>query len=104
MRKRVVGRNLAFSEQQALAARYGVGISALQPRILFNFLEHSRSAQYPDGPDIFARTSTLTPGLERNDLMSGCGNGDFGGLNVYNSYAHAVDFRNATYGAAVELR
>ncbi len=87
MRRDVIGRNLSFAEQQALAGSSGVVLSELLPRILFNCLEHVRSGAaniYPDGqnPWTYARTSTLTRNSEGDALHSGCGDGSPSGLSI----------------------
>ena len=107
MRKEVIGRNLTFAQQQALADENGVEIPPLLPRILFNLMENARSGRYPDGgryPDeqsrwTFARTSTLTLDGGTN-WSSGCGAGGPSGLSVYDDYCL---FDDDFVGVAVAL-
>jgi len=87
MRRDVIGRNLPFAQQQALANEKGVVLSELLPRILFNFLAHVRSKKagvYPDGQDpwTYARTSTITRDSGGTNWPSGCGAGGPSGLFV----------------------
>jgi len=87
MRREVIGRNLTFVAQQALANANGVVLSELLPRILFNFIEHVRSQTvgfYPDGinPWTIARTSTLTRDEAGTAWPSDCGLGDAFGLSL----------------------
>jgi hypothetical protein len=83
MRRDVIGRDLTFAQQQALANEKGIEIPNLLQRILFNFLGHVRTNTYPDGQDpwIYARTSTLTQGSWVH-MPSGCGAGGPRGLGV----------------------
>ena len=88
MRRDVIGRNLPFAQQQALANEKGVVLSELLPRILFNFLEHvgsKKAGVYPDGqdPSTYARTSTITRDSGGTNWPSGCGAGGPSGLHVY---------------------
>ncbi len=105
MRRDVIGRNLPFAEQQALAGARGVVLSELLPRILFNCLGHVRSGAaniYPDGqnPWTYARTSTLTRDSQGNAWPSGCGVGSPSGLIV----DHAHDILDSVFvGVAVVL-
>jgi hypothetical protein len=100
MRRVVIGRNLPFPQQQALANEKGVEIPCLLQRILFNFLEHVRTNTYPDGQDPwnFARTSTLTQD-SGTDRPSGCGPHGPRGLEV--NYASTFD--HEYIGVAVAL-
>ncbi len=89
MRRDVIGNDLPFSRQQALATSRQVVLSELLPRIFFNFTQHVRSPVanvYPDGnnPWTFAHTSTLTRDLEGHDWPSACGGGVSSGLLVSN--------------------
>ena len=86
MRRDLIGRNLAFLEQQALANEKGVAIPNLLQRILCNFLEHARSNTYLDVQLSHARTSTLIQTFVRNgpDIYkpASCGYGDAFGLVI----------------------
>ncbi|HSW86137.1 MAG TPA: hypothetical protein VLG49_01405, partial [Rhabdochlamydiaceae bacterium] len=87
MREKLIGRNLSFSEQKAVAKKAGVVIPALLHRINFNFLQHARSGRedvYPDGRNpekTAARTSTLTH-WQGHTRSSCCGGGGPSGLCV----------------------
>lgn len=102
MRVGVIGRNLSFKQQKALASTNGVVLSELLPRILFNFLEHARSETnvYPDGQDPWthARTSTSMLDSNGNAWLLGCGPGGPSGLGV----SHRI-FDGGNVGVAVAL-
>lgn len=84
MRKEVIGRGLSFVNQKALAKEKGVVITQLLHRIMFNFLEHTRSNLYPDRSDpcTYARTSTLIRDGQGLSCLSICGAGGPSGLSV----------------------
>ena len=100
MRKDLIGRNLPFHEQQALANENGVIIPDLLQRILFNFLEHIGTNIYPDGSDpwTYARTTTLIQDGHGNDWPSGCGAGGPSGLRVC---GHFFDYDYVGVGVAL---
>ena len=102
IKKEVIGRNLSYPEQLALADQTGVVLSDLATRILANLWNHARSGDaktYLDrhDPSTFARTSTPFV-AEGNEFPSGCGDGGDSGLGVYTHF-----FDNETVGLGVEL-
>jgi hypothetical protein len=101
MRRDVIGRNLTFAQQQALAEENGVEIPLLLPRMLFNLFDNARMGWYPDGrhPVTFARSSTLIRDSGRDNGPSTCGGGGPSGLNIY---GHGVN-SDPRIGVAVAL-
>lgn len=103
MRKNLIGKNLSYNQQLALARDQGVVPTELISRILFNLLVQVQSPNpntYLDGskPWTFARTQTLTNNFWSPPDPSGCGNGSNLGLLIHNS---SIDGDNV--GLAVEL-
>lgn len=86
MRRNVIGRNLSFAEQQALAS--GLTIPDLLSRIWFNVFERVLSCGKNLGPnrqdlDTYARTSTLTRDSQGIYCSTGCEINDFSRQSVY---------------------
>lgn len=78
MRKDVIGRNLTWPEQQALAMERGLELPDQLSRVLFSCLGHVRSGTantYPDreNPWTYARTATMTTTQTGESLPLGCG-------------------------------
>ena len=106
IKKEVIGRNLTYVQQLALANEKGVVPSDLATRILANCWGHVRSGEanvYPDGrnPLTLARTSTLTRCSQGNAWPTDCGAGGPSGLGVYSSDEGLIGFDLVGVGVAL---